>query len=167
MPTAQTNLTNTFRSIPHSTTWMEWTPEHVRMLFIDFSSAFNTIIPSRLVSKLNTLGDSHSLFKWITDFLTSTPQSVRMGDHTSHSTGQCPVTCALQTVHLQLHHQTQLQWKALVQKEILNNFGGNIRINFQQLTKLFVLVRACNNYSRGLCNHSNILLSWQHYYLAR
>ena len=25
---------------------------HVRMLFIDYSSAFNTIIPSRLVSKL-------------------------------------------------------------------------------------------------------------------
>ena len=29
---------------------------YVRMLFIDYSSAFNTIVPSKLINKLRTLG---------------------------------------------------------------------------------------------------------------
>ncbi|XP_076594633.1 uncharacterized protein LOC143325471 [Chaetodon auriga] len=41
-----------------------------RMLFIDFSSAFNTVIPSKLVNKLNDLGISTSLCNWTLDFLT-------------------------------------------------------------------------------------------------
>ena len=49
----------------------------------DYSSAFNTIIPSRLVSKLVDLGPSASLCKWIFDFLTGRPQVVRIGDRTS------------------------------------------------------------------------------------
>ncbi|XP_037390419.1 GTPase IMAP family member 1-like [Pygocentrus nattereri] len=47
---------------------------YVRMLFIDFSSAFNTVIPSMLISKLNHLGISTSLCNWILDFLTNRPQ---------------------------------------------------------------------------------------------
>ncbi len=34
---------------------------YVRMLFVDFSSAFNTVIPHKLASKLNTLGLGSSL----------------------------------------------------------------------------------------------------------
>jgi hypothetical protein len=34
---------------------------YVRMLFIDYSSAFNTIIPSKLVTKVRTLGLNTSL----------------------------------------------------------------------------------------------------------
>ena len=56
---------------------------YVRMLFIDYSSAFNTIIPSRLLSKLVDLGLNISLCKWIFDFLTGRPQVVRIGDRTS------------------------------------------------------------------------------------
>src|SRR4029434_1191370 len=56
---------------------------YVRMLFIDYSSAFNTIIPSRLVSKLVDLGLSTPLCKWIYDFLTGRPLVVRIGDRTS------------------------------------------------------------------------------------
>ena len=56
---------------------------YVRMLFIDYSSAFNTIIPSRLVSKLVDLGLNTSLCKWIYSFLTGRPQVVRLGDRTS------------------------------------------------------------------------------------
>ncbi|MCI4376387.1 hypothetical protein PGIGA_G00187890 [Pangasianodon gigas] len=48
----------------------------VRMLFIDFSSAFNTIIPQHLIGKLNLLGLNTSLCNWILDFLTGRPQSV-------------------------------------------------------------------------------------------
>src|SRR4029434_7804566 len=53
------------------------------MLFIDYSSAFNTIIPSRLVSKLVDQGLSTPLCKWIFDFLTGRPQVVRICDRTS------------------------------------------------------------------------------------
>jgi hypothetical protein len=32
---------------------------YVRMLFIDYSSAFNTIVPSKLINKLRTNGTKH------------------------------------------------------------------------------------------------------------
>ncbi len=57
-----------------------------RMLFIDFSSAFNTIIPQQLINKLNLLGLNNSLCNWILDFLTGRPQSVRVGHNTSSTT---------------------------------------------------------------------------------
>ncbi len=56
------------------------------MLFIDFSSAFNTIIPQQLINKLNLLGLNNSLCNWILDFLTRRPQTVRVGHNTSSTT---------------------------------------------------------------------------------
>ena len=56
---------------------------YVRMPFIDYSSAFNTIVPSKLITKLRTLGLNTSLCNWILDFLTSRPQGVRVGNNTS------------------------------------------------------------------------------------
>ena len=47
------------------------------MLFIDYSSPFNTILPSKLITKLRTLGLNPSLCNWIRDFLTGHPQVVR------------------------------------------------------------------------------------------
>ncbi|KAI3352137.1 hypothetical protein L3Q82_020949 [Scortum barcoo] len=41
---------------------------YVRMLFIDFSSAFNTIIPQQLICKLDKLGLSTSLCNWLLGF---------------------------------------------------------------------------------------------------
>ncbi|KAK3548557.1 hypothetical protein QTP70_014476 [Hemibagrus guttatus] len=55
------------------------------MLFVDYSSAFNTIIPSTLTTKLQHLGLSPSLCQWISNFLTGRPQAVRMGRHVSAS----------------------------------------------------------------------------------
>ena len=43
---------------------------YVRMLFIDYSSAFNAIMPSKLITKLRTLGLNTSLCNWILDCLT-------------------------------------------------------------------------------------------------
>jgi hypothetical protein len=54
---------------------------YVRMRFIDYSSAFNTIVPSRLITKLRTLGLNTSLCNWILDFLTGRPQAVRVGNN--------------------------------------------------------------------------------------
>ncbi|KAI3357172.1 hypothetical protein L3Q82_015631 [Scortum barcoo] len=56
---------------------------YVRMLFIDYSSAFNTIVPSKLVTKLRDLGINSALCDWILNFLTGRPQAVRMGSTTS------------------------------------------------------------------------------------
>ncbi len=56
---------------------------YVRMLFVDYSSAFNTIVPATLVAKLQTLGLNRSLCSCILDFLTGRGQVVRMGNNTS------------------------------------------------------------------------------------
>ncbi len=56
---------------------------YVRMLFVDYSSAFNTIVPATLVAKLQTLGLNRSPCSWILDFLTGRSQVVRMGNNTS------------------------------------------------------------------------------------
>lgn len=55
----------------------------MRLLFIDYSSAFNTIVPHRLITKLVDLGLSPSLCSWIHSFLTGRPQVVRAGGLTS------------------------------------------------------------------------------------
>uniref|UniRef100_A0A3Q2ZZP0 Reverse transcriptase domain-containing protein n=1 Tax=Kryptolebias marmoratus TaxID=37003 RepID=A0A3Q2ZZP0_KRYMA len=68
------------------------------MLFLDFSSAFNTIIPQYLAEKLGHLGFSNRLRNWLLDFLTDRSQSVRIGQYTSDvinlSTGS-PQGCVL------------------------------------------------------------------------
>ena len=56
---------------------------YVRMLFIDYSSAFNTIIPSKLITELRSLGLSTSLCNGSLDFLMERPQVVRIGNNTS------------------------------------------------------------------------------------
>ncbi len=56
---------------------------YVSMLFLDYSSAFNTTMPATLVAKLQTLGLNRSLCSWILDFLTGRSQVVRMGNNTS------------------------------------------------------------------------------------
>ncbi|KAI4882420.1 hypothetical protein NFI96_021740 [Prochilodus magdalenae] len=71
---------------------------YVGILFIDFSSALNTIIPQHLIGKLNLLGLNTSLSNWILDFLTGRPQSVRIGRNTSSTTTLCtgaPQDCVL------------------------------------------------------------------------
>ncbi len=66
-------------------THLENKDPYIRMLFIEFSSAFNTIIPQQLINKLNLLGLNNSLCNWILDFLTGRP-SVRVGHNTSSTT---------------------------------------------------------------------------------
>jgi hypothetical protein len=56
---------------------------YVIMLVIDNSSAFNTIVPSKLITKLRTLGLNTYLCNWILDFLTGRPQVVRVSKNTS------------------------------------------------------------------------------------
>ncbi|KAL0174356.1 hypothetical protein M9458_030324, partial [Cirrhinus mrigala] len=67
-------------------THLENKDSYVRMLFIDISSAFTTIIPQQLINKLNLLGLNISLCNWILDFLTGRPQSVNFSCNTSSTT---------------------------------------------------------------------------------
>ncbi len=57
---------------------------YVRLLFIDYSSAFNTIVPIKLAVKLSNLGLNNSSCDWIQDFLTGR-QVVKMDQFTSNS----------------------------------------------------------------------------------
>ena len=53
------------------------------MLFIDYSSAFNTIEPSKHIIKLETLGLDPALCNWVLDFLTGRTQVVKVGNNIS------------------------------------------------------------------------------------
>ena len=56
---------------------------YVRMLLINYSAEFNTIVHSKLVIKLETLGLNPTLCNWVLDFLTGHPQVVRVGNNIS------------------------------------------------------------------------------------
>jgi hypothetical protein len=47
------------------------------------TTAFNTIVPSKLITKLRTLGVNTSLCNWILEFLMGHTQVVRVGNNTS------------------------------------------------------------------------------------
>ena len=53
------------------------------MLFIDYSLAFKAIVPTKLITKLRTLGLNTSLNNWILDFMTGHTQVLRVGKATS------------------------------------------------------------------------------------
>ncbi len=77
-----------------------------RLLFIDYSSAFNTIVPIKLASKLTGLGLNSSLCDWIQDFLTGRPQVVKVGQFTSNSITLnvgAPQGCVLSPLLYSLH----------------------------------------------------------------
>lgn len=79
---------------------------YARLLFVDYSSAFNTIIPDLLHSKLNHLNIHPLLCSWITDFLTNRTQYVRLGPHLSQprtvNTG-APQGCVLSPLLFSLY----------------------------------------------------------------
>ncbi|CAL9691895.1 unnamed protein product [Knipowitschia caucasica] len=68
-----------YRSLSH----LEKPGSTVRILFFDFSSAFNTIQPRLLRDKLETAGVDYNLSQWILDYLTDRPQFVRTRDFVS------------------------------------------------------------------------------------
>ncbi len=77
-----------------------------RILFVDFSSAFNTIMPDLLSDKLTELSVPTSICQWITSFLTDRQQLVRLGKLTTRtlniSTG-APQGCVLSSLLYSLY----------------------------------------------------------------
>jgi hypothetical protein len=47
---------------------------YLRILFIDYSSTFNTIVPFKLINKLGALGLNPVLCNWVLDFLMAAPR---------------------------------------------------------------------------------------------
>jgi len=87
---------------------------YVRLLFVDFSSAFNTMLPSVLISKLLDLGVQPSLCAWISDYLHNRTQRVRVGDTLSATAVTnigapqgCVLSPALFTLYTNNHVGTQ------------------------------------------------------------
>ena len=58
---------------------LEQPGSYVRVLFIDFSSAFNTTFPNIMVDKLTVIALPTSTRAWIKGFLTDCPQTVKVG----------------------------------------------------------------------------------------
>ncbi len=77
-----------------------------RILFVDFSSAFKTIIPNLLLPKLTQLSMPTSVCQWINSFLTDRQQLVRLGKFSSStrtiSTG-APQGCVLSPLLFSLY----------------------------------------------------------------
>ncbi|KAF0032199.1 hypothetical protein F2P81_014489 [Scophthalmus maximus] len=58
---------------------------YARILFVDFSFAFNTIIPVLLHDKLSQLQVTDPTCRWITNFLSDRKQHMKLGKHVSNS----------------------------------------------------------------------------------
>ncbi len=79
---------------------------YVRILFVDFSSAINTIIPDTLQNKLTQLSVPTSVCQWITSFLTDRQQLVRLGKFSSSNRTICigaPQGCVLSPLLFSLY----------------------------------------------------------------
>ncbi|XDV15205.1 hypothetical protein PO909_015335 [Leuciscus waleckii] len=67
----------------HALAHLEKPGSTVRIMFFDFSSAFNTIQPMLLKDKLERTGVDHLLSQWVLNYLTNRPQFVRARDGVS------------------------------------------------------------------------------------
>ncbi len=79
---------------------------YTRILYVDFRSALNTIMPDLLSDKLTQLSVPTSICQWISSFLTDRQQLVRLGKLTSRtltiSTG-APQGCVLSPLFFSLY----------------------------------------------------------------
>ncbi|KAK3533800.1 hypothetical protein QTP70_029508, partial [Hemibagrus guttatus] len=79
---------------------------YARIPFVDFSSAFNMIVPSLLRDKLFQLNVPDTMCSWITDFLTDRRRFVRLGTHVSdlqHISTGSPQGCILSPLLFSLY----------------------------------------------------------------
>ena len=97
-------------------THLESRSTYERLVLLDFSTAFNTIIPQTLMHELVTLGLSPSLYSWVADFFNhqhTDYQEPRLcflprGSQHQLPTGMCPLCFTLSLLSYtpeQIYHQ--------------------------------------------------------------
>ena len=131
-PTDPQKMPYLLPSTQSSHTWKKQN-SYIRMLPVDFSSAFNPTSPMTLTGQLNTLGLSKTLCHWIFDlsnadirefklqshlfYVSSTQKShgtVCSGPSCSHCT---PMTAPSDTLHHQLNYRV-LNWSSALQIDV-------------------------------------------------
>ena len=111
----------------------ERTSNTVRVLYIDFSSAFNTIVPHIMVNKLAELNIPEYLQLWVLDYLTQRPQYVRTRSETSDNITLnvgAPQGCVLSPVLFVLY-TNNMTW----------NSGNTIVVKYADDTMIVGLVK--------------------------
>ncbi len=125
---------------------------YVRLLFIDYSSAFNTIVPIMLAVKLTDLCLNSSLCDWIQDFLTGRPQVVKVGQFTSNpitlNVG-APQGCVLSPLLYSIYTH-----------DCVSSHSSNSIVKFADDT--VVLGRISNNDETAYLDELERLTSWCH-----
>ncbi|MPV02353.1 hypothetical protein FVA96_24490 [Escherichia coli] len=58
----------TTAALNYSLSHLENKDSYIRRLFVDYSSAFNTVVPHKLIHELSTLGLQPTLCDWLSDF---------------------------------------------------------------------------------------------------
>lgn len=99
---------------------------YMRMLFLEYSAAFNTIVPSRLVSKLLELSLSNALCMWINYFLTNRLRRFRLGHHLISNAPQgCVLSPLLYSLWWHNRGGADLRWgRDSIQKWSLQTVRG-------------------------------------------
>ena len=78
----------------------------VKILYVDFSSAFNTIQPHIMMQKLVNMSVNPRLILWINEFLTCRPQYVKFSEHKSdtiYTNTGAPQGCVLSPILFTLY----------------------------------------------------------------
>ncbi|TWW62754.1 hypothetical protein D4764_04G0014010 [Takifugu flavidus] len=150
----------------------------MRIMFFDFSSAFNTIQPRLLGNKLQVAGVDHHLTTWILNLLTQRPQFVRVKGSESHRlfcstsvpqrTVLAPFLFTLHTAdfsygssscHLHKYSDDSaavglitdgddMEYRELIQDFVNRSLQKNLWINANKTKELVVDLRRCNNLLR-------------------
>ncbi len=122
---------------------------YARLLFIDYSSTFNTIVPIKLASKLTDLSLTSSLCDWIQDFLTGRPQVVKVGQFISNSItlNVAPQGCVLSPLLYSLYTH-----------DCVSSHSSTSIIKFADDTVVLGLIS--NNDETAYLDEVEILTSW-------
>ncbi|KAI3370204.1 hypothetical protein L3Q82_024977 [Scortum barcoo] len=131
-------------------------------------SAFNTVIPDKLILKLHNLGLPSSLCHWIRDFLTNRPQVVRIGDNTSSilvlNTGTpqgcmlSPALFTLFTSDCSAIHSTNTDRKVCTRHHHSgsDNDETHYREEIQHLTQVVLKQQPCSEHQQDQGGHSGL-----------
>ncbi len=132
---------------------LESSSTYVRILFVDFSSAFNTIVPVKLIHTLQELGVNSSLCKWIYSFLCDRKQVVKICNHVSRArflnTGApqgcvlSPLLYSVYTHFCRSHSSSVLLFKFTDDTSVVGLITNNIETVYR--SEVEELVRWCEN----------------------